>query len=549
MNSTTNNRVVASLLSRSRSWSRSLVRVRPRLRYLFWTIAAAVFVLSLPGCGAGEAAGEAGLSEQPAVVLPSERELAERESAVYAHADAGFSGSFPGLGAVRNGLGEGQVLWNETSTPESMVVKNGVLYLVSSEPALMAVEIESRQLLWKHPFEAPVLAPPVVGEDEIWTATVDGVVQRISTSDGELMAEYQLGAAVYRAPLLLGQELLVAGESGLVEQVPATYHGTRTRFRSTDEPQSFLADHIFVVSISAHGQIQAFRRDALRGESPDSGMSELEYGPDLPRSATLRDGVLYVGGTGLAVYDLNSSETVSGAQPLGRVEELGSVHQILMSEYGPLVLDLYGYLHLLDSETLDARFSRQVRGEPTTAAVVDSVVYVGTDSGRLYAVDLPHGRVLWEAAAGNSPVRALFPRNEGIVVAYAAEGVLNFFAAGAGSGAGAAGQPPHEAEAAKLPATVGLGVHTALINDQGIQTRFAPEQTGTYEIRAAGRDGEELIIILLDEQGREMARNVGYRVEPRLAAELNAGTVYGIRLEPVMRGLGSVELQLEISRR
>ncbi len=506
----------------SRLWS---------LSSLFALTAALVVVLVM-GCGAGETENEVVPVEETEI-----EQAAEQPPAVYAHGDAGFSGSFPGLNAVRSGLGEGQALWTETSTPESILVKDGILYLVSSEPALSAVDIESGQLLWTRVLDSPVHAPPVLGEDEVWVATIDGVVFRIATRNGDVMEQTRLGSAAYRTPLLLGQELLVAAESGLIEKLPVLDGGPRGRVRSAAAPKRFLADDSIVVTVSNEGELRAFLRDGL---SPLDMM--VQYGPDLPNSAVLRDGLLYVGGTGFAVYDLHAGEVGREPEELGRVEGLGAVHQILLSDFGPVVLDLYGYLHLLDAETLGSRFSRELSGEPTTAAVVESVVYIGTDTGRLYAVELPGGTVLWEAAGGSSAVRALFPRDKGLIVAYAAEGVLSYNAASLEDEADLV-------EPAFLPGRVELGSHSAIIDEDGIQTEFAPDRTGSYEIQAAGRDGEELIIILLDEQGREMARNVGYRVDPRVTAELNAGNVYGIRLEPVMRGLGAVEFQLHITRR
>ncbi len=506
-------------------------------------VAVAVVLISLLGCGAEEPASEREGME-PSSAEQAIELSAERESAVYVHGDSGFSGRFPGLSAARDGIDEGRLLWNEESSPRSIVVKDGVLYLVSSEPALWAVEIESGQLLWTHTLEVAVLAPPVVDDTEIWIAAVDGEVQRIGTEHGAVLGVTRLGNTVYRTPLLHGNELLVAAESGIVERVPLTDEGTRGRFRSKGEPQHFLSEDGVVVTVSGEGQIQAFSGDV---QAPAD--IELSYGPDMPNTAALRDGLLYVGGTGFAVYDLHAGDADRTAEQLGRVEELGAAQQILISEYGPLVLDLYGYLHLLDSETLDARFSQELAGEPTTAAVVDSVVYLGTDTGRLYAVELPSGTVLWEIDNANSAVTALFPGNEELFVAYAAEGVLQYYAA-AGQGdtdtpSGAAGQ----LESHTLADVVELGSYLARIHEDGIETKFTPDSTGDYAIQAIGRDGEEILIVLSDEQGREMERNVGYRVEPRLTAELNAGITYGIRLKPVVRGLGPVVVQLNIQRR
>lgn len=507
-----------------------------------WTMAALVaplvMALSLAGCGATEATDERGAQSDIIEAAPLEQS-AEWEPAVYAAADSGSSGSFPTLAAIWSGLGAGEPLWQERSTPESIVAKDGVLYVVSSEPALSAVEIESGLLLWKHQFKAPVLAPPVVGEAEIWAAAIDGTVLGLSTLDGAVRQEYQIDAAVYRSPVLMEQELLVVDETGSIHQLPRNDEGSRARYSSSANPQSFLADRNSIVTVSGEGQIRAF---ALDGRALED--QELEYGPDLPLSAALQNGVLYVGGRGFSVYDLSSDQADAGARELGRVEAVGAAYQILVSEYGPVILDLYGYLHLLNSETLELRFSRELSGEPTTAAVVDSVVYVGTDTGELYGVELPGGNVLWEAAAGDSAVRALFPLNEGLVVAFAADGVHSYFEVGIGE----SGQQSDLSEVAQLPETIGVGVYPAVITDDGIQTRFVPEQTDNYEIQAVGRDGEEILIILLDEQGREMARNVGYRVEPTLAAELNADSIYGIRLEPVMRGVGEIEIELSISQ-
>ncbi|TVR90646.1 MAG: hypothetical protein EA428_07880 [Spirochaetaceae bacterium] len=518
--------------------SYAVTHLLSRIRWIssIGVLTVVLFVVTLMGCGAASPANEGAAVDESQLEQAAEQPEPQT-LAVYAYGDSGASGQFYGLKAARLGLSEGQLLWNETSSPEFIVVKDGVLYLVSSEPALSAVAIESGELLWTRPFDSPLLAPPVLGEKELWVTTMDGLVFRIATEDGAVMEQTRLGSAAYRSPLLIGQELLVATESGLVEQLPLTNGGLRGRVRSAAAPKSFLADDSLVVTVSSEGELQAFLRDGL---SPLDMV--VRYGPDLPNSAVLRDGLLYVGGTGFAVYDLHAGEVGREAEELGRVEELGAVHQILLSDFGPVVLDLYGYLHLLDAETLSPRFSHELSGEPTAAAVVESVVYVGTDTGRLYAVELPSGTVLWEAAGGNSAVRALFPRNEGLVVAYAAEGVLRYAAAELEIGA-------EFVEPAFLPERVELGSYTAIINEDGIQTEFAPDRTGSYEIQAAGRDGEELIIILLDEQGREMARNVGYRVDPRVTAELNAGSVYGIRLEPVMRGLGTVEVQLHITRR
>jgi outer membrane protein assembly factor BamB len=92
---------------------------------------------------------------------------------------------------------------------------DGSLYYVDHEGTATAFDLEQRKSRWSKPSLPAVYAAPLVLGDRLVILSTGGEVVVLGTADGEVVKRFTLPGGTYRcAPALVGEDLLFASEGG-----------------------------------------------------------------------------------------------------------------------------------------------------------------------------------------------------------------------------------------------------------------------------------------------------------------------------------------------
>ena len=130
----------------------------------------------------------------------------------------------------------------EAGFASSPVIYEDIIYVGSFDRHLYAVKIGSDVPLWKFPGEKPAgnwfWASSVVNEGIVYAGCLDGKLYAIEAKTGEKLWEFDAESPIVSSPVLMGNLLIVAAESGNVYVInPETGVGERIKNReNSDKP-------------------------------------------------------------------------------------------------------------------------------------------------------------------------------------------------------------------------------------------------------------------------------------------------------------------------
>ena len=130
----------------------------------------------------------------------------------------------------------------EAGFASSPVIYEDIIYVGSFDRHLYAVKIGSDVPLWKFPREKPAgnwfWASSVVNEGIVYAGCLDGKLYAIEAKTGEKLWEFDAESPIVSSPVLMGNLLIVAAESGNVYVInPETGVGERIKNReNSDKP-------------------------------------------------------------------------------------------------------------------------------------------------------------------------------------------------------------------------------------------------------------------------------------------------------------------------
>ncbi|MFC1949888.1 PQQ-binding-like beta-propeller repeat protein [Chloroflexota bacterium] len=279
--------------------------------------------------------------------------------------------------------------WVESSP----AVTGGVVYFGSNDGRLYALDAKSGEGIWDFRTPYPVRCSPAIADGVVYFGSDDYYFYALDTEDGEELWKYDTDRPAGSSPVVSGGVVYI-GSGGYCYTLNAQNGQQRLRFRShyTAYTSPVVNDGVVYFTVS-NGYIYAvdgsartrWREHELRPywtqiyamgvpgvpEPPvQSGLLWAFQLDGTPTSPALVDDILYVGvGNKLIAIDLESID-----------EEL-------------LAKNARNYEVEWEFET-----GGEIQSSP---AVVDNVVYVGSEDGRLYAIDATTGEKLWDFLTGD----------------------------------------------------------------------------------------------------------------------------------------------------
>jgi outer membrane protein assembly factor BamB/tetratricopeptide (TPR) repeat protein len=432
-----------------------LVRRRPVPRRLLTTVAAAIGIVVL----AGGVAFAVTQMNQPVTTVPTTQTTAPPalEETLVEVPEGGISGAASYRGnEARTGVLEGSGVktatgryWEPaepgTDFTADMVAFGRLLYISTTDDSLFAINQGNGTVEFSIPAEDEITAPPAIGV--IVTGEQSGEPLLVfPTSDGSLFAYSALRAGsniweatgigtVRGAPLIVATSVVVATEEGNIvaldlgsgaEQWRYPAEGVAGEFRGA--PASFDGA-IYAADRSGSLHVVDLATGQSRCPNPVGLMSSSRVNP------IVADGAVFVGLDALPGIQV-SDAAGCGAPSTSFATNYPSGEPVLLP---PAVNE--GVLYLLEGPRLlavnldPATFATQnymwetpfVSDGPITTPPVlaNGVLYVGSQNGKVYAVDATTGQGLWgEGFDVGGPVKGAAVVSNGAVFVSTARGQI-----------------------------------------------------------------------------------------------------------------------------
>ena len=320
-----------------------------------------------------------------------------------------------------------------------------------------AFDLRTGAELWRRPTDAEVKGTPSVAGGRVFVVTSVGTVAALAVESGELVWSAALGDPADRFDVtspLVDQGVVYVGGPAVTAALDAAT-GTVLWERSLGEDwfatiySAPIADDSRVILGLNSG---LFVLDRMTGATL---WSRETNGRETHRSPALVDGVLYAAGDTFGSQRLRAFEIASGSElwsapyPAGNSNSAPAVSDsaiVIGTGYGTLEAFARSDGRSLWSFAVGAPIASGRPYSATASTVTASPIitgdaaYFGADDGKLYAVDVTTGNLLWSADLG-SPLRSSPAASGSFLVATTVDGTLFAFSGGEPTPAGIDGGP------------------------------------------------------------------------------------------------------------
>jgi outer membrane protein assembly factor BamB/serine/threonine protein kinase len=337
-----------------------------------------------------------GAPSLPAGTLAWSRELGQETVAPITISDGKLLVATRGSNIFALDAVTGDTDWElETTTPldVSAVIADDYVFVVSRDSRVTAVELDSGDTIWSTDIDSPSFGWVGVDEGNLFTVTNDGRIHALDAATGTPRWRLSTGNKFQAAPAVSEGRLVIAtlkrrvlflnaftGATNLTYLTRSAVDGTPATVGNV----AFIAGNDQVIrAVNVHANNKPLEKSALKwwaqffvwGVAPfppaQSGTIWTHYlGEVVHTSAAATGERVIVAGIEGTVWNLNADD----GKEVWRVE---------IGDFQP---------------------------RPTSPIVINNVVYIGTESGRIHALDAASGNTLWtfdaDAAIAGNPAFA-----------------------------------------------------------------------------------------------------------------------------------------------
>lgn len=306
----------------------------------------------------------------------------------------------------------------------SPAVANGVLYIGSADHRLYAIDSGTGALKWEFKTGSSVASSPAVLDGVVYFSSYDGSVYALSAVDGKLRWKFETKGErrfaakhlhgslpvaetmpdpfdVYlSSPLIWKGALYVGSGDGNVYSLNASTGSLNWKFQTGDVVHASPIISNGVLYIGSWDSY-FYALDASSGKEKwrfKTGEDHDIYNQvGIQSSAVVADGIVYFGCRDSKLYAV---DTESGKQRWVYDNKGSWVIASPLVHGGKLYFETSdsGMFRALDAKTGAEIFSMKFSGWPTFSSpiIAGDMFYLGSLSGKLFAIDLSQRKILWE---------------------------------------------------------------------------------------------------------------------------------------------------------
>jgi len=308
------------------------------------------------------------------------------------------------------------------SIESSAAIVGGTVFMGSQKGELVSLNLENGQVYWKYQTGSPIgESSPAFNNGVVYIGDLGGVLHAINASDGKGLWTFKTGSEIKSSPVVVGDRVLIGSYDENLYCVSARNGSVIWKFKtngpvhSTPSVYSGMAffagcDEMFrAIRVTDGKEMFSVSSDAYTGASPAIRGNSAFYG-------TFNNEVLMVSLTAHRVgwrYE----------HPQRKFPYYSSVAVTTTS------LVVGGRDKLVHGISLTGKgiwnFATRARVE-SSPAIADGRVFVGSNDGRFYVLNLSNGNKVWEFNAG-APLSASPAIAKGRIVIGSQDGRLYCF--------------------------------------------------------------------------------------------------------------------------
>ena len=272
----------------------------------------------------------------------------------------------------------GEVVWSfemgtKVSNPPAVV--DGTVYLGAGRRGIVALDAETGSLIWQFSVFGSMETAVAVAGDRVFAGLRDGRIVALDRLTGELKWSVQTGNKVFSSPAVLNGIVYVGSGDSFLYVIDAETGDVRWKYHAGDSIVAAPAVSEDVIAFTSQDR-------KLYVVGTDSGRLRFDYRLDFVGGApTIRGDRVYVG------------------DEAGIFRSIDWRQRTLPLEKAFVKLRFYGWWFGLN--TLNNQkgfvwgFSPPGSSALGTPVATDELVFVATDSGRLYAIETATGLEAW----------------------------------------------------------------------------------------------------------------------------------------------------------
>jgi outer membrane protein assembly factor BamB len=250
----------------------------------------------------------------------------------------------------------------------SAAVVNGIVYVGSQDCNVYALNSTTGAKIWNYTTGNNVYSSPVVADDVVYVGSIDGKVYALNVTDGTLVWSYQTGGFVGASPAIADGDMYIG-----------SYDGKLYAF-GTPEPATVT----FTVSGLPSGTDWSVTFDGTTQSSTTDTITftDVTYGTYAYSVGDVTNYVPSPAAGTVTVSGANVTQSITFQFDWWTNFRHGNYHNGYSTSTGPTTNQI-----LWNYTTGDSVFS--------SPAVVDGVVYVGSNDGLVYSLNATDGTEIW----------------------------------------------------------------------------------------------------------------------------------------------------------
>jgi outer membrane protein assembly factor BamB len=294
------------------------------------------------------------------------------------------NGSVTTLDAMRGGIlrsttGFGSI----TGTP---AIVAGRLIVAADDGTVVGLDTATGVGGWRHAVGAPTLAPLAAVGDEVLVGSDDGFVHVLDISSGMELRKVDAGGSVQRSPAIADGVAYVGVSGGRITAFDVATGAIRWTVELGDGEVLTPAVAGGVVYV-AHGPLDLSKpHEVVALNAADRSVRWRWPGQTVDRLflAGVAGGAVFVASEDHNVYRIDAATGTGGLF----FATDGSIGSLAAIADGTLYISSADrHVYAIDPVSGAAKWKVEVKGTPTIPVVVDGRVFVGTDLGKIIAIE------------------------------------------------------------------------------------------------------------------------------------------------------------------